>query len=185
MNSMIAKTIYLASPAATSTELSTLDIVSIVSACIAVLAVVLAYFTLRQQHQHNIRMAKPHVEIDVGVNSHIVRLTNHGYGVAKIIEFTADNRERKFSFLSVPDLEMFCTWLASDLEGEPVKLDRNCLRQGSYLAPNSSIDIIFAKPEIEGEQALALMDKVTSVVFELHISSIYDKTYTETYAPST
>lgn len=182
MISVIAKTIVYAEPAVSSAGLSASDIVAICSLVVAVLALGFSIVSAEAQRRHNIRVARPHVEIDVGLNSHLVRLTNHGPGVARIAEFKANTGEKEFSFLSISQSDAFCTWIASNLENQ-IRIDRTCPSPGCYLAPNCSIDLIVADPELGIDDAQALFHVFSSVEFTLHVSSIYDKSYVETFTP--
>jgi hypothetical protein len=181
---VIAKTIVFAEPAVSAAGLSASDIVAICSLVVAVLALGFSIVSAEVQRRHNVRMAKPHVEIDLGANKHLVRLANHGPGVARIQSFTATRGDLSFDLLSMTELWGFCHWLVSGIQNDPITLSRTCLQKGSYIAPNTHSDIVLSTEELSVPAGLKVMEKLNEMTFSLTVTSIYDKTYAETITAS-
>lgn len=179
---MIAKTIYLASPAATSGDLAASDIVAICSLGVATLALGFSIINAEIQRRHNIRVARPHLDV-MNLTSAILSVVNHGPGVARLISFKGMTDDRTFNFLSEQGLTEYCEWLQLASGPVPGGIDILVLPRGSYLAPNSTRDLIRINFEPDDARMPLIEQKVSSVAFELSYSSIYEKVYNDYHEP--
>lgn len=182
MISVIAKTIVFAEPAVSSGGLSASDIVAICSLVVAVLALGFSIASAEVQRRHNIRVARPHMDIELGVISHVLRVTNHGPGVARLVAFSATTEVGTFNLLEPSQFYQFCDWLMND-PIEQISIERNVLAVGSYIAPGLSIDTILLTKKLGAADLSRLDEKNNWIEFNISVSSLYDKIYTDYHAP--
>nr|WP_154583184.1 hypothetical protein [Stenotrophomonas pavanii] len=179
---MIAKTIVLAEPAASSAGHSASDIVAICSLVVALLALGFSIAFAEVQRRHNIRVARPHMDIELGVISYVLRVTNHGPGVARLVAFSATTEGRTFNLLDPSEFYEFCDWLMDD-PIEQISIERNALAVGSYIAPGLSVDTINLTKKLGAADTIRIDEKTNSIEFNISVSSLYDKIYTDYHAP--
>lgn len=182
MISVIAKTIVFAEPAVSSAGLSASDIVAICSLVVAALALGFSIASAEVQRRHNIRVARPHMDIELGVISYVLKITNHGPGVARFITFSATTKDETFNLLEPAEFYKFCDWLMSDPE-ETITIEKNALAVGSYLAPSLSINLILLTTQLVNEDMRRLEERINSVAFNISVASLYDKIYTDNHKP--
>ena len=178
MTTVIARTIVFTEPGITSAGLSATDVVAICSFIVAVLALGASIAFAEVQRRHNIRVARPHVDIELGVVSYILRVTNHGPGVAKMSALSATIGAKSFNLLEISEFNRFCEWL-TEIEGKRVSIQRNILTTGSYVAPGTSVDVISLTSKLSQPDSVALDKKVPYIAFDVSVLSLYERLYTD------
>lgn len=179
---MIAKTIYLSNTPLLGESAASSDVVAICSLVVASLALGFSITFAEVQRRHNIRIAKPHMDIDLGTSTYLLRITNHGPGVARLVSFTGTAEGRNFDFLVRKELADFIEWVSDDFEF-PANIVRNAPTTGSYLAPHSSLDILSNLSAIHVKDQAKIGAKLTLIKFTISVSSIYDKIYSDVHEP--
>lgn len=182
MISVIAKTIVFAEPAVSSAGQSASDIVAICSLVVALLALGFSIAFAEVQRRHNIRVARPHMDISLGVVTYVLRVTNHGPGVARLVAFSATTEGGTLNLLEPSQFEKFCDWLMKDAV-EPIFTERNMMVVGSYIAPGLSIDTILLTKNLGDTDKRLISQKINSIEFNISVSSLYGKIYADYHAP--
>lgn len=183
MMRVIAKTIVYAEPAVSSAGLSASDVVAICSLVVAALAFGFSVVSAEVQRRHNVRVARPHLDLVLGLSSSILSVINHGPGVARLISFSATAENRHFDLVSETGLREFCLWL--NLAGGRQRDEIQILvtTSKSYIAPNLTKRIIGIPFVLDRTRETSVEQRLSSVVFEISYSSIYEKVYTDTHGP--
>lgn len=179
---MIAKTIYLAKSPGISESISNSDVIAICSLIVAALALGFSIAFAEVQRRHNVRVAKPHMDIDLGTAAHVMRLKNHGPGVARLLAFSATAGGREFDLLTRKDVEAFSLFLGEGL-GRPGRIAGQVHAIGAYLAPGYSSNILSIQESLSLQDQVRLRRKLVSTSFRISVSSIYDKIYTDVHPP--
>lgn len=180
---MTAKTFFLSPPPIGAADLSASDIVAICSLAVAIAAVVMSKAAIAAQRRHNILSARPHFDIDLGVISYVLRLSNHGPGVGRLRAFTGIVDGRTFNFLKENDLHEFCEWLIVGMGSTRIKMRRNCFASGASVAPNLSAEILALDCELNKSDINLLGMRLKQVTYHLSFSCIYEKVYSDVHKP--
>lgn len=179
---MIAKTIYLANSPGISESISNSDVIAICSLIVAALALGFSIVFAEVQRRYNIRVAKPHMDIDLGTADHLMTLKNHGPGVARLVAFSATAGAKEFDLLTRKDVEAFSRYLGEGI-GRSVHLSGQVHAIGAYLAPGHSSNIVSIGESLTAQDQVGLRRRLMSTSFRISVSSIYDKIYTDVHPP--
>lgn len=113
------------------------DWIAGLSVVVAALAFGFTIWAARAQIRHNQLSAKPHMDVGVGTLDFMLRITNHGPGVACIEAYKANIDGNEFDLLDVEGPEKLFEHLSSELsENNDIRFE--VLSKGDYLASGAS-----------------------------------------------
>lgn len=179
---MIAKTIILAEPAVSSAGLTASDISAIFTVVVAVLALGFSIVSAEVQRRHNVLVARPHMDVDMNLTTALLRLENHGPGVARLVSFKGTVADKTFDLLSAKGLEDFTGWLKEGMD-ERLLTSPYLLPAGTYIAPHLTKDLVTIKSNMSDADSDKLARRLSAVSYDLSYKSIYEKTYTDHHDP--
>lgn len=178
---MVAKNIYVVSEPIVTGAVTSSDVIAMCSVGIAACALFFSIYFADKQRRHNILVAAPHLEIDLGTITYYLKLTNHGPGVARIMKFTGTAEGKTYNFFRSDDVDAFIRWLLEDVTGE-FHITQNIGTPGTCLAPNASLEVISNEIQLDAGDKVRLTKKLAITKYSLSALSIYGKAYEETYS---